>query len=42
MAVDFQRHADLHDAFVDAVLGSMARPLTLEYVRLNISATRRR
>jgi trans-aconitate 2-methyltransferase len=30
----------LHDEFVDAVLGSMARPLTLEYVRLNISARR--
>jgi len=28
----------LRDAFVDAVLGKMARPLTLEYVRLNISA----
>lgn len=28
----------LHDAFVDAVVGSMVRPLTLEYVRLNISA----
>jgi trans-aconitate 2-methyltransferase len=32
--------ANLHDDFVDAVLGSMARPLTLEYVRLNISARR--
>ncbi len=31
---------DLHDEFVDAVLGSMARPLVLEYVRLNISARR--
>lgn len=30
----------LHDDFVDAVLGSMARPLTLRYVRLNISARR--
>ena len=30
----------LRDAFIDAVLGSMARPLTLEYVRLNISARR--
>lgn len=30
----------LHDEFVDAVLGSMARPLTLDYVRLNISARR--
>jgi trans-aconitate 2-methyltransferase len=32
--------AELHDRFIDAVLGSMARPLVLEYVRLNISATR--
>lgn len=31
---------DLHEEFVDAVLGSMVRPLTLDYVRLNISATR--
>ncbi|MQA73697.1 MAG: methyltransferase domain-containing protein [Solirubrobacterales bacterium] len=31
---------ELQDSFVDAVLGSMARPLTLEYVRLNISARR--
>ena len=31
---------DLHDAFVDAVIGSMPRPLVLEYVRLNISGTR--
>ena len=31
---------ELHDEFVDAVLGSMARPLRLEYVRLNISARR--
>jgi trans-aconitate 2-methyltransferase len=30
----------LRDEFVDAVLGSMARPLTLDYVRLNISARR--
>jgi len=30
----------LHDEFVDAILGSMARPLTLHYVRLNISARR--
>lgn len=29
---------DLHDEFIDVVLGSMLRPLTLEYVRLNISA----
>jgi trans-aconitate 2-methyltransferase len=28
----------LHDEFVDTVLGSMMRPLTLRYVRLNISA----
>jgi trans-aconitate 2-methyltransferase len=32
----------LHDEFVDAVLGSMARPLVLDYVRLNISARRPR
>ncbi|MGH2951982.1 MAG: class I SAM-dependent methyltransferase [Solirubrobacterales bacterium] len=32
--------SDLHDGFVDAVLGSMARPLELRYVRLNISARR--
>lgn len=31
---------DLHDPFVDSVLGSMPRPLTLVYVRLNISAQR--
>jgi trans-aconitate 2-methyltransferase len=30
----------LHDEFAAAVLGSMPRPLTLEYVRLNISARR--
>ena len=30
--------AGLHDAFVDALLGSMLRPLTIDYVRLNISA----
>ena len=29
---------ELHDEFVDAILGSMPRPLTLRYVRLNISA----
>jgi hypothetical protein len=28
----------LKDEFAAAVLGSMPRPLTLEYVRLNISA----
>ncbi len=33
---------DLHEEFIDAVLGSMARPLVLEYVRLNISARRPR
>ncbi len=32
--------AELHGEFVDAVLGSMARPLALRYVRLNISARR--
>lgn len=31
----------LRDEFVDTVLGSMLRPLTLQYVRLNISARRR-
>jgi trans-aconitate 2-methyltransferase len=30
----------LHDQYVDAVLGSLPRPLVLEYVRLNISARR--
>jgi trans-aconitate 2-methyltransferase len=30
--------AEVHDEFIDAVLGSMLRPLRLEYVRLNISA----
>jgi len=29
---------ELHDEFIDLVLGSMLRPLQLEYVRLNISA----
>jgi len=29
---------DLQDEFIDAVLGSMPRPFTLEYRRLNISA----
>lgn len=33
---------ELHDAFVDTVLGSMPQPLTLHYVRLNISARRPR
>jgi trans-aconitate 2-methyltransferase len=32
--------ARLHEEFIDALLGSMARPLTLRYVRLNISAHR--
>jgi trans-aconitate 2-methyltransferase len=32
--------AELHDAYVDAVLGSMPQPLVLHYVRLNISARR--
>jgi trans-aconitate 2-methyltransferase len=32
--------AEVHDEFIDAVLGSMLRPLRLEYVRLNISARR--
>jgi trans-aconitate 2-methyltransferase len=32
--------ANLHDEFVDAVLGSMSRPLVLDYMRLNISARR--
>jgi trans-aconitate 2-methyltransferase len=31
---------ELHDQFIDAVLGSMLRPLRLDYVRLNISARR--
>ena len=33
---------ELQDEFIDAVLGSMLRPLRLEYVRLNISARRPR
>ena len=32
--------ADMQEEFIDAVLGSMARPFVLEYVRLNISARR--
>jgi trans-aconitate 2-methyltransferase len=32
--------AELHDEFVSALLGSMPWPLTLQYVRLNISARR--
>jgi trans-aconitate 2-methyltransferase len=44
-SVGLNKHIDrlpdeLHDEFIDAVLGSMARPLVLEYVRLNISARR--
>jgi trans-aconitate 2-methyltransferase len=31
---------ELHDEYVDAILGSLPRPLRLEYVRLNISARR--
>ncbi len=31
---------ELQDEFIDAVLGSMLRPLRLDYVRLNISARR--
>jgi trans-aconitate 2-methyltransferase len=34
--------AGLHEEFIDAILGSMPRPLVLEYVRLNISARRPR
>jgi len=32
---------ELHEAFLDALLASMPRPLSLHYVRLNISARRR-
>ena len=44
-AVGLAQHLELlpdhlHDEFVDAVLGSLTRPLVLEYVRLNISARR--
>ena len=31
---------ELHEQFVDAVIGTVPRPLTLNYVRLNISARR--
>ena len=31
---------ELQDEFIDAVLGSMPRPLRLDYVRLNVSASR--
>jgi hypothetical protein len=33
---------ELHDEFIDVVLGSMLRPLRLEYVRLNMSASKPR
>jgi trans-aconitate 2-methyltransferase len=44
-AVGLSKHlaqlpADLHQSFADTVLNSMAKPRTLEYVRLNISARR--
>lgn len=44
-AVGLTRHLqrlpeNLHEQFIDAVLGSLPRPLVLEYVRLNISARR--
>ena len=32
--------SELHDEFIDTILDSMPRPLTLHYVRLNISARR--
>ena len=31
---------DLHDEFLDAILGTVPRPLEVGYVRLNISARR--
>ena len=31
----------LHESFIDTVLGSMARPLSIEFIRLNISARRK-
>ncbi len=31
---------ELHDEYVDAILGSMPRPVVMNYVRLNISARR--
>lgn len=31
---------NMHEEFIDAVLGSMSKPLVLEYVRLNMSARR--
>jgi trans-aconitate 2-methyltransferase len=44
-AVGLSKHlaqlpADLHASFAATVLNSMAKPLTLDYVRLNISARR--
>ncbi len=44
-AVGLSRHLELlppelHDSFAATVLGSMTRPLVLEYVRLNITARR--
>lgn len=44
-AVGLSKHlaqlpADLHESFAATVLNSMAKPLTLDYVRLNISARR--
>ncbi len=35
-----QLPGEMHERFIDTVLGSMSRPLTLEYVRLNVSARR--
>ncbi len=35
-----QLPADMHERFLDTVLGSMSSPLTLQYVRLNVSARR--
>lgn len=35
-----QLPAEMHERFIDAVLGSMPSPLVLEYVRLNVSARR--
>jgi trans-aconitate 2-methyltransferase len=44
-SVGLAKHLDrlppeLHEEYVDAILGSMPRPLELRYVRLNISARR--
>ena len=35
-----QLPTEMHERFLDTVLGSMSSPLTLEYVRLNVSARR--